>query len=334
MSNIRKIARKHRISLLGIKNVNCVYVGYKKVNGNKTNELAIVCGVSLKRPLNQLTQDELIPKSVDNIPTDVIETGEIKALEDPTKKFRPAPGGVSVGHYAITTGTLGCWVKRGEELFILSNNHVIANSNDALPGDAIYQPGSYDGGGAGDRIAVLREFVPINFGTGGIKPPTDCKIATKIVSALNWSSKRLGRNTRVQIVPQEAAKSINLIDAAIGKPLDDLYARTDVLEIGFLAGSRPALLGENVVKYGRTTHLTTGFVEGLDGAVSVSYGPGKVAVFEDQIMLSDMSAGGDSGSVIIGSDNKVIGLLFAGSDTITIASHIEHVLAAFDIEIA
>ena len=67
-------------------------------------------------------------------------------------------GGVSIGHYAITAGTPGAFVKdkTTAETLILSNNHVMANSNDASIGDAILQPGPADGGKSPqDRIAAL-----------------------------------------------------------------------------------------------------------------------------------------------------------------------------------
>ncbi|NIU63493.1 MAG: hypothetical protein GWN66_23410, partial [Pseudomonas stutzeri] len=86
--------------------------------------------------------------------TDVQETGVIRALQDHTAKWRPAPGGVSIGHVDITAGTLGCLVVRGDHIYILSNNHVLANSNEAEPGDAILQPGPHDGGTMDDQIAV------------------------------------------------------------------------------------------------------------------------------------------------------------------------------------
>jgi hypothetical protein len=52
------------------------------------------------------------------------------------------PIGVSIGNEGEwSSGTLGCRVKDGSAVYILSNNHVLANSNEAEPGDAILQPG-------------------------------------------------------------------------------------------------------------------------------------------------------------------------------------------------
>ena len=69
------------------------------------------------------------------------------------RRLRPAQGGFSVGHYQITAGTLGtcCYDLSPfpgipSRYYILSNNHVLANANNARVGDPILQPGPYDGG--------------------------------------------------------------------------------------------------------------------------------------------------------------------------------------------
>lgn len=53
------------------------------------------------------------------------------------------PGG-SCGHYKITAGTLGGFVEDDEHHYILSNNHVLANSNFCFGDDPILQPGPAD----------------------------------------------------------------------------------------------------------------------------------------------------------------------------------------------
>ncbi|NES83907.1 MAG: hypothetical protein F6K10_22220, partial [Moorea sp. SIO2B7] len=82
--------------------------------------------------------------SSDDVPINVIVSGIIEAQ---THRFRmrPAPGGVSVGHYRVTAGTLGCLARgrrapRNRRLLMLSNNHVLANSNNARFSDSIIQP--------------------------------------------------------------------------------------------------------------------------------------------------------------------------------------------------
>jgi hypothetical protein len=52
------------------------------------------------------------------------------------------PAGISIGHFRVTAGTLGCLVQdRDGNRFILSNNHVLADENKAEVGDVILQAG-------------------------------------------------------------------------------------------------------------------------------------------------------------------------------------------------
>src|SRR5437016_14534636 len=86
------------------------------------------------------------------------------AVSDPTKRARPAPPRYSVGHPSITAGTIGARVRDAlGHVYILSNNHVLANSNGASIGDPEYQPGPFDGGTSADQIATLTDFQTINF---------------------------------------------------------------------------------------------------------------------------------------------------------------------------
>src|SRR5690349_11717693 len=109
-----------------------------------------------------------LPKALDGVPVKVRVSGRLMAFSDPTKRQRPAPMGFSVGHPAITAGTIGARVRDAlGNVYILSNNHVLANSNGASIGDAEYQPGPFDGGTAADQIATLTDFQQISFATNG-----------------------------------------------------------------------------------------------------------------------------------------------------------------------
>jgi hypothetical protein len=115
------------------------------------------------------------------------------------------------------------------------------------------------------------------------------------------------------------------VDAAIAEPLGADLIEDWIVEIGRITGviDNPPV-GMPVEKCGRTTGFTTGEILQTDVVVQVSYGGAKIAVFQDQLMAGDMSAGGDSGSLVV-SDNMAVGLLFAGSDTTTIFTPIRHV---------
>ncbi len=328
IATARQTLAERREELLGRANVLATGIGYKVTAGERTSELSVVCSVPKKVATARLTAQDLVPPEVGGIPTDVVETGgPIRAFQPPTGRFRPAPGGVSIGHRDITAGTLGCLVRRDGVTYILSNNHVLANSNDASPGDPILQPGPFDGGSvSGDRIADLTEFVPITFTED---EPSDCPAGQSAAALLNAVAAAMGRSTRLKAVSIQATD--NLVDAAIARPLDDADVLDEILDIGAVAGSASGDLGMAVKKSGRTTGLTTGEILQIDVTADVQYGAGRVARFSDQLLAGAMSQGGDSGSAVLDAENRLVGLLFAGSDTTTIINRIEHVFSALGV---
>ena len=332
MQDVRKLLREVHPELFRKANVVATGVGYKSVQGKKTDELSIICSVGTKQSKQSLSKKDLLPSIVQGVAVDVEATGIIYAQQNPTGKFRPAPGGVSVGHYLITAGTLGIWVRKNNKYYILSNNHVMANSNDASPGDPILQPGPYDGGNnPADQIATLSEFVTIQFEGGG--GGSSCPIAKSVAAVLNGVAAATGSSTRLTPVLAHASTQAanNLVDAAIAEPLNQNDVRNEILNIGVVNQTAEATLGMSIKKMGRTTGFTTGSVLQVDVTSSVSYGTGKTAVFVDQLMAGAMSQGGDSGSAVVSSDNKLVGLLFAGSTSTTIINRIQNVFSALSI---
>jgi len=315
-----------RDELLARANVVATGIGYKVRDGVRTDELSIVCSVMEKVAVARLAPADLVPPKIGGVLTDVVATGVFRALYVPTDRVRPALGGVSIGHHRITAGTLGCVVKRDGQSLILSNNHVLANENDASPGDAILQPGPIDGGtDPADRIAVLDRFVPI--------VPTEqesgCAFANAVASASNGVARLFGSTARLRAVSERLVT--NLVDAATATPLDPAWVSSEISGVGTITGQSRAELGTPVRKSGRTTGLTSGEIEQVDVTVDVQYGAGRVARFIDQVMAGAISQGGDSGSAVLDTDGNIIGLLFAGSDQTTVINRIEHVFAALEI---
>ena len=309
--------RKHEARLMIMKNVVAIGVGYKTTDNVQTDEPAVIVSVVKKLPLIQLPETSRVPKVLGGIQTDVVETGRIYALQDPTQKMRPARPGVSIGHYQITAGTLGCLVQRDGQVYILSNNHVLANSNAGQVGDAILQPGPYDGGTSADQIATLEQFVPVGFGVS-------------LLGCLSLSS--LLRLFGLSSDPKINEPGNNTVDCAIAKPLSPDLVDPDILNIGVPTGVGTATLGTQVQKSGRTTGLTTDQITQIDVTVSVLYGS-QIAVFKNQLMAGAMSQGGDSGSAVLDMEKRVVGLLFAGSDSTTIMNPIQFVLDALQVQL-
>jgi hypothetical protein len=319
--------------LIKRKNVVGVGVGFKESEGVVTEELAVTINVARKVPVAQLAEADKVPRDLDGVRTDVVETGRFLAGEAvaPTQTTKDRwrqriPPGVSIGHVDVTAGTFGCLVRRGRELFILSNNHILANVNAGQPGDPIIQPGRYDGGGPADQIATLADFIPLDFGGDA----ASCSIATGLEKALNWVAETVGSSHRV--IAYQTAPGENLVDAALARPLEPAQFIPDIFEIGRPRGTGQATLGAKVRKTGRTTGHTRGTITQIDVTTSVDYN-GRMATFTDQLMASGMSAGGDSGSAILDDDGLVVGLLYAGSGQATLINPIQTVLKLLQVEL-
>jgi len=197
------------------------------------------------------------------------------------RRRRPLVIGCSVGHYAVTAGTIGCFVRdRRDAVAMLSNNHVLADENRGSKGDDCLQPGSLDGGRtARDVVGTLDTFVKIN-----------------------WTAR-------------------NTVDAALATVADDIgYDATTLAEgVRLTKAVADGSEVEAVAKVGRTTGLTRGQVTAFEvDNVVVGYDQGDAA-FDGQLEIetsgdSAFSDGGDSGSLIYTLDGLAVGLLFAGSE--------------------
>lgn len=329
MAQAREIYQQVLPDLFKRQNVVACGLGYKTSEGQTTSELSLIVSVTQKVPREQLMPQDIIPKSLEGMLTDVVETGRIRAQmpEDPRGRFRPAQPGISIGHRDITAGTFGLLVQRNGAPLILSNNHVLADSNAAQIGDPIYQPGPADGGTKSDRIAALTEFAPLDFGDN----PSQCQIANSIAKLLNFVARATGSSHRLQSVQQTSG--VNTMDAALAQPDTPALVIPEILSLGLPTGVNTPALGMQVQKMGRTTSLTTGYITQIDVTVSVDYA-GRTARFTDQIITNSMSSPGDSGSGILDIDRRAVGLLFAGSTTVTIFTPIQRILDYFDVQLA
>lgn len=325
--DISQALRGSREDLFARPNVVATGVGYKVTEGRRTGELSIVCSVEHKVPRARLAEVDLVPRDVGGVPTDVVATGRLRALHDPRARWRPAPGGVSVGHRDVTAGTFGCLVRRGDETYILSNNHVLANGNAGVAGDPILQPAPYDGGtDPDDRIAELADYVALHLR----EEESGCGAAQGAARVLNAVARLFGSGARLRAVSVETPD--NLVDAALARPLSPELVEATVAEIGEISGTEAGALGMAVRKSGRTTGYTEGEITQVDVTADVWYGE-RAARFTDQLMAGDMSRGGDSGSAVVDGQGRLVGLLFGGSDSTTLINRIEHVFDALGVEL-
>jgi hypothetical protein len=315
------------------KNVHAVGIGRKVVDGATAKERCVRVYVVQKIAESLLPPIYRIPKEIDGVPTDVIEAPPAFLTAKKKKKSKPAAAaasaavsacsvnrrleqrpviaGISAGHFQVTSGTIGYFcrsTKHGDnpgDVFLLSNNHVFANLNQAQAGDDLYQPGSLDGGASAHGVADLTRFVTLHL--GGVKP--------------------------------------NRVDAAIGKLRPAVAHTAHLCSIGAITGVAAVAEESLVRKHGRTTGFTEGKITdaSYDSLVGMDHeNPDIVALFQDQLRIERVdpfvafARGGDSGSLVVAKDAPVaVGLYFAGPEggEYGIANKIQNVLNELEVQL-
>ncbi len=286
--NIRNLKREHAFPLLSKAKVVGVGIGQKEVQGKPTETVSITVLVEKKIRKSLLPTEDTVPSDLDGIPTDVVPLGHDSTCvearlrqsrmpeDERTKRCRPAPAGVSVGHYLLQgAGTLGAWVRdsRSGETLLSSNWHVIANMGHCKKGDPILQPAVLDGGRLPDDIiAYLERWIDVEM----IVPTADLSDARQRLKEL--------LDLKLQV-------PTNKVDLALAKPISESVVSSEVVGIGSVdwpgsldAESAPRL-GTEVIKSGRTTGVTRERCSLVDLDVFVSYRTG-IALFLDQLRVT------------------------------------------------
>jgi hypothetical protein len=202
-------------------------------------------------------------------------------------------------------GTLGALVQDSEKNdYILSNNHVLAESDQGHVGDSIDQPGLIDGactplsrpGSTLRPIGTLRSFVPL----ASQQTNVDAALAAVATGAVDPQGRILG----------------------LGAPQPGQTLGSAAPMAGRGEALTSANLGMNVAKSGRTTGLTCSSIDAVALTVKVDYykdcaetQPYTTKTFSNQIGIggAHFTDSGDSGALVLDASNsEAIGLYFAG----------------------
>jgi len=314
-AELKRAKRDAEERLLALPGATGVDLGYKEVDGKRTDTLAIRVLVAEKKPKSAVPKNEQIPEEIGGHPVDVIERRfelhqigasvpvESVATRVDSSAYDPLRGGVSVGPCRVVdgflhAGTLGAIVTdnvTGRPV-ALSSFHVMCVDAGANVGDSMAQPSRVDGGSCPGSV--------------------------------------IGRLQRHALTTS--------VDAAIADIVPSRRVTYDVVEVGSLTGTRTASLGQVVRKRGRTTGLTLGVVDSADLTVKVDYGhgigvrtlTGQIGVRPDVSRSHAFMAKGDTGSVVLNEAREVVGLMVAGSAAgYGVANPIADVLEALNVSL-
>ena len=210
-------------------------------------------------------------------------------------------------------GTLGALVEDvAHNQYILSNNHVLAESDQAMIGDTIDEPGLIDNGcvplsHAGSLlrpVGALKYFVPLATQTSNV----DAALATVLSGAVD----RTGSILQLEAPKANAASMHSNVPLGPAPPVAGIGEMLNASNLGDI----------QLAKSSRTTGLTCSTVETVDLSVKVDYfkdcaesQPYYSKVFTGQIGIAGdkFSDSGDSGALVVDAANaQPVGLFFAG----------------------
>jgi hypothetical protein len=202
-------------------------------------------------------------------------------------------------------GTLGSLIQNSSGTqFLLSNNHVLARSDQASLSETIVQPGLIDDNCTPNTQGGTE--TPVGTLTGFLSLKSNSTNADAAIAAVNANA---------------VSPTGNILELGAQQSNGTLAAAPPGISSTAGKGENPSL-NMIVAKSGRTTGLTCAAVSALSLTVSVDYftdcaetKPYLTKVFTNQIGISgnQFSDAGDSGSLVVDSSNaEPVGLFFAG----------------------
>lgn len=277
--------------------------------------------VTEKVPEDDLDEADVVANDVD-VDSDVYECGELtpnthpdpqevpEAKADRRDRHRPVVGGISemnVNGTAATGGPFravvldpeqGTWdtdVEAGDEVR-LSNNHVYARGNQANLGEPITQPSPHDGGTIADEVGKLVGYVPLADGV------------------------------TVDVAARSSLEDVR--DSPAYHQLDSTHGQE------IYRGDWTGKGDDTLVKTGRTTGVSRGTVVATSASVKVRYRKIGMVTLRDQVMVTDISDGGDSGSPVFDDETgELVALNFAGSPKVSVLNKVPNIEDALGVEL-
>lgn len=304
-----------------IEGVVGVAFGQKRTAGVYQDNVAIVVYVREKKSEEDIPPAERIPSSFEGYPTDVrvVRQGVAEGCDN-TTHYNKIQGGIQImvrrSSNSYGNGTLGCIVRKRndsgrENVYLLTNKHVLY-SPDKGAGENVYHPTQDD-----DSLG------PVQSGAlyGNYPYPKNNPAAPKYfldasIARINLDSTCCGSTCTKDRIEIDETLIVDL-------QVNGVNSIADVRDVT----NDPLIINTKVFKVGRTTGRTAGIVRLVNVPLDADPEPeshnGPRVAAENTIYIEfDVSSpgltnckgnpnfteGGDSGSIIVDEDSRVIGL--------------------------
>jgi hypothetical protein len=328
-----------------IPGVAAVGIGLKETGGEFTDQISYRIYVPVKKDPADLAPDEIIPRAVNGIPTDVLtplvlrnarfQTGVCVPERATFEEYRPLRAGIMISPKSNPEGTLGWFGKLDDgTIVLLTASHVLYEDKTFIrdPAKKI------------DRRKLKTA-----------QPKLGCKC--KCLCCECGNDHVIGET--IIGIQNTSTDSATSVDCAIARINPDLakniilrITNNETTEVLSVRGTAAAVVGDKVRKIGARSAFTRGKVVHLgdiavappvdEAGIPMNVVKGQVLIVPapgEQYQLKDIrgcrttfSNAGDSGAVVLNDDNKIIALIWAtdglSSDFvgITVACHIQNVL--------
>ncbi|KUK81561.1 MAG: Uncharacterized protein XD97_0619, partial [Pelotomaculum thermopropionicum] len=159
---------------------------------------------------------------------------------------------------------------------------------------------------------------------------SDCPVAAAVARGGNKMLGLVRQNYEIRFYKRN--NNENTVDCAVAKVDSQDLVQAKILEIGEITGVAEAEPGTVVQKSGRTSGISSGEIKSVGTTLQVEMGDEEKVWFTDQVVTEMSSQPGDSGSLVLDRDRKAVGLLFAGSDKMTVFNRITNVIDRLGVE--
>ncbi|MEP7343637.1 MAG: hypothetical protein ABI877_00160 [Gemmatimonadaceae bacterium] len=317
-------------TLRAIPGVLSVGVGARERRGELVPELAFRVYVAAKIDEALLPDSYRVPRTIFGLPTDVIIQPDVDDIASSSSsgpfvpnrdgtEYRPLKGGSQLRNEKFQDddnrglGTIGCLARTSDgQIVALTSQHVACAGTEF---NVVPSTGS----------SSSSSGAPTTFSCAGVKVGQP----RHVICCCCCTRHEIGAVLRTQKNAQVDCAIVQL-DSETTQGVTSGNTLNEVVDIGALTGVAQAVCFSEVRKRGAATRLTRGTVvdvlyEGSQILINPLPGSPKFAFY------------GDSGSVIVNSEGKVVGLLWGadrGTKNRGVANHIGPVLVAMGITIA